>query len=196
MFTGIIEATATVLNTSSTGLTIERPALFDDIKIGSSISVSGVCLSVVELRSSSMRFDVVEETWKKTKLAELKKGDRVNLERSMKASDRIEGHIVQGHVEGVGTVNSVKRKEKSTEIIFHFSLLSFHSIVPKGSIAIDGVSLTVADVHDQSVTIALIPHTVENTTLGSLKKGDHVNIETDVMVRAARSGYSDSSHAH
>ncbi len=197
MFTGIIEATAKVLERGSStrgsplGLTIERPKSFTDLKIGSSICVSGVCLSVVKLTKASMQFDVVPETLKKSRLGKLKKGERVNLERAMKAGERLDGHVVQGHVEGTGRVKSVKRKEKSAEIIIHFprptaagrALFTFHSIVPKGSIAIDGVSLTIAKVNSKEVTIALIPHTMKNTTLGSLKKGDRVNVETDMLGR-------------
>src|SRR3989344_3446617 len=105
MFTGLIEATAKVLECSEQGIVIKRPSSFDDIRIGSSIAVSGACLTVAELTSASMRFDVHEETWKRTKLGELKKGDHVNLERAMKISDRLEGHIVQGHVDGVARVS-------------------------------------------------------------------------------------------
>lgn len=184
MFTGIIETTAKVLSKASGGLTIERPASFDDVKIGSSICVAGACLSIVELTPSSMRFDVVDETWAKTRLGELKKGERVNLERAMKASDRLDGHVVQGHVEGVGTVTSYELRVSRMTISIPNEFKKF--VVLKGSFAIDGVSLTVADVHDDEVTIALIPHTLANTTLGALKKGDLVNVETDVLLKAAR----------
>lgn len=181
MFTGIIEATAPILDQRQSGLTIEHPGIFDDVKIGSSISVSGVCLSIVKLTGDSMEFDFVPETLAKTKIGSLKKGDRVNLERAMKAGDRLDGHVVQGHVEGVG----IMENDGGILVVqLPKDLLQF--VVQKGSIAIDGVSLTVADVKGDEVTIALIPHTLKNTTLGSLKKGDRVNIETDMMVRAAR----------
>ena len=185
MFTGIVETTATILEKTSSGFTIERPLSFDDVQICSSICVSGVCLSIVELTPSSMRFDVVPETWAKTTLEERTKGDRVNLERAMKVGDRLDGHVVQGHVEGVGIVKSVKRKEKSLLITFHFPLFTLPFIVPKGSVTIDGVSLTIMEIDGNRVTIVLIPHTLKHTTLGVLTTGDQVNIETDVTVRTA-----------
>lgn len=184
MFTGIIESTAAILQKSDTGLTLERPAIFDDVKIGSSINISGVCLSIVELTPSSMRFDVVPETLAKTTINNWEKGDRVNLERAMKASDRLDGHVVQGHVEGVGEVmrsGSDSGTGSMLQILVSDQRVPF--IVKKGSIAIDGVSLTIADIDGDMVTVALIPHTLENTTLGSLKEGDCVNIETDVLLR-------------
>lgn len=184
MFTGIIEATAYVLQNSPQSIVLDRPALFTDIKTGSSISVSGVCLTVVAFDDASMTFNVVEETLKKSKLGSLKKGDRVNLERAMKADARLDGHVVQGHVEGVGEVESVTLKEESAMMTFHFPLSTIRSVILKGSVAIDGVSLTIAHVEDSHVTVALIPHTLENTTLGSLKEGDKVNIETDVLLRS------------
>ena len=186
MFTGIIEAMAKVIEKNPQGLVIERPVSFDDLKIGSSVCVSGVCLSVVELSPSSMRFDVVEETWKKTKLGDLKEGDRVNLERSMKAGDRVDGHLVQGHIEGVGLVTS--RQNSTMAVRIPVSLIS--SVSPKGSIAIDGVSLTVAEIDGGHLTIALIPLTLEQTTLGSLQAGDDVNIETDVIMRGRLAAFT------
>ena len=360
MFTGIIEAQAEISKIADNGIFVELPKNFDDIKIGSSISVSGACLSVVSFDENTMEFDVIPETWNKTKLGSLRVGDKVNLERAMKASDRFEGHIVQGHVEGVGEVISLspqcpfssppsplstvsslspqppspegrggliggkdwkefckrkkiakiileraklmRRKPTSSEAILWGALrrkqvgdatfrrqhpvgmfiLDFYChearlgieidggihkkkdqikndrereqvmianrdiriirftndevlndlenvirriekeiknsplpsgegpgereefdklssrlvisvsddllrfIVNKGSITIDGVSLTVASVSGNEITVALIPHTLENTTLGSLNKGDKVNIETDVLVRHAK----------
>jgi riboflavin synthase alpha subunit/very-short-patch-repair endonuclease len=331
MFTGIIESTASVESFDGSRLTVERPKIFDDLKIGSSISVAGVCLTVVKLTKSAMSFDLTEETLAKTRLKELQKDDYVNLERAMKADARLEGHIVQGHVEGVGVVHALssiplplppreegvipwKKKPTRPNILFfaremrkepteaeailweairHDQLgvrfrrqypiggriLDFYcpsnrlgieldggihrtmkaksedafrdeylledhnihvirfpnqkvfkdlnevlsvikekllsapppveegsgveetqgatliiavprnllsTILPKGSIAIDGVSLTVASIQNDAITIALIPHTIKNTTLGSLKEGDHVNVETDVLVRMKR----------
>lgn len=180
MFTGIIEATGTVLQKTADSLTIERPASFDDLKKGCSVAVSGACLTVVAFDKKSMTFNVIPETWKKTKLGSLKKGDQVNLERAMKVGDRFDGHIVQGHIEGVGEVKRVKRKEKSYEITFHASLLDQY-IISKGSITLDGVALTVASIEKNQITVALIPETLQVTTLGSLKKGDQVNIETDIV---------------
>ena len=335
MFTGIIEATARVQESGNGILVIERPKTFDDLRIGSSIAVAGVCLSVVKLNKNCIQFEVVPETLQKTTLGSYKEGDTVNLERAMKVDARLDGHIVQGHVEGVGEVRSVstssprppppsegrellgkqwgasrvlpsntkffaremRREPTAAESLlwdrirrdrlgvrmrrqyvldgqildFYCPALKFaievdggiHSehlqkksdterdrylleehgittirisndrvfgdadvvvkdllayiqnitqqtspssegggvrggglhmsiprnlfpfIVPKGSIALDGVSLTVASIEEDCISVALIPHTLENTTLGRLQKGDRVNIETDVLVRYA-----------
>jgi len=181
MFTGIIESMAEVKSRTKTQLTVERPPFFDDIKVGSSIAVSGVCLSVVNFDQDLMTFDVIPETFKCTKLGSLKVGDKVNLERAMKASDRFEGHVVQGHIESRGVV-----KCRSGEVVVEVPVELLKFITHKGSISLDGVSLTVTSVEGNRVTVALIPHTLENTTLGLLKDGDMVNIETDVMVRSLK----------
>ncbi len=183
MFTGIVETTAKILNISPTGLTVERPAIFDDIRIGTSICVSGVCLSVVAFDTTSMSFDVVKETWNKTNFNALMRGDYVNLERSLKANGRFEGHVVQGHVEGTATIASVENDGQGTTLTLALpeDLATF--VVPKGSICIDGVSLTIATAQGDSCMIALIPHTREHTTLGDLQVGDSVNIETDILGR-------------
>jgi riboflavin synthase len=179
MFTGIVEATANVLQNTGHTLTIERPAAFDDLNIGSSICVAGVCLSIVATDEQSMRFDVVEETLARSNLGSKKAGDTVNLERAMKANARLDGHVVQGHVEGTGIVRSAEMR-----LCIEIPPSLSKNVHPKGSIAIDGVSLTVASIEQNLCTIALIPHTLERTTLGSLRFGDIVNIETDVMTRA------------
>lgn len=179
MFTGIIEATAAVLERSPAGLIVERPPMFDDLSVGSSIAVSGVCLSIVRLTEDRMEFDVVPETWSRTNLADLYIGDRVNLERAMKMGSRFDGHVVQGHVEGTATVVL----QKHGQLIVELPADLLPSIVPKGSIALDGVSLTVASLEKNRVTVALIPHTLEHTMLGSLQKGERVNTETDVLLR-------------
>jgi len=181
MFTGIIEATAEVLESGNGRLTLARPAMFDDIRIGSSISVSGVCLSIVEFDDQSMRFDVIEETMRKTKFGDLKNDDVVNVERALKVGDRFEGHVVQGHVEGTADIGHWTLDIGVLEIVLPDALVPF--VIEKGSIAIDGVSLTVASMVDVVCTVALIPHTLSNTTLGSLKTGDRVNIETDILGR-------------
>lgn len=183
MFTGIIETTGKILEKTETGFTIERPEMFDDIKLGGSISVSGVCLSVVQFDNNSMSFNVVDETWRKTKLGDLIKGDYVNLERSVRADSRLEGHVVQGHVEAVAEVAAMKKQATGAEMILTLPEEIAAYVVPKGSICVDGVSLTVAKLEGNGCTIALIPHTMEITTLGDLDAGDHVNIETDVLGR-------------
>lgn len=177
MFTGIIEVTAKVLKLDANSLTLERPAIFDDIKIGSSIAVSGVCLSVIAFDDSSMSFDVVETTLRKTKLGSLKSGDSVNLERAMRADARFEGHIVTGHCESVGKILEIKNNVLVFQIVKN--LIKF--IVQHGSIALDGVALTVAEISGDNVSVALIPHTLAHTTLGTSKAGDSLNIETDIL---------------
>lgn len=192
MFTGIIEATAKILDKTSHGLAIERPKSFTDLKIGSSVSVAGVCLSVVKLTKSAMVFDVIPETLKKSRLEIVKKSDKVNLERAMMAGSRLDGHIVQGHVEGMGIVADLTPPPLSTLrgngslLVLRIPRALQKFIVPQDSIAIDGVSLTVAEVQGDKIMIALIPHTLRNTTLGSLKKRDRVNVETDVILRHLR----------
>lgn len=180
MFTGIVESTAKVLEKHSAGLSVERPALFSDIKLGSSISVAGVCLTVSRLRDNSIAFDVIPETWSKTNLSTLKAGDDVNLERAMPSGGRLDGHIVQGHIEGTGKVVL----QKHGQLIVELPSELITNVVSKGSIAIDGVSLTVASVEKNRVTVALIPHTLAMTTLGRLRNDDRVNIETDILHRA------------
>lgn len=183
MFTGIVETTTPILEKTDEGLVLARPDTFSDLKMGSSICVSGACLSVVGMDEQMMAFDVVPETWKKTKLGSLSEKDHVNLERSMRGDDRFEGHIVQGHVEGVGEV--IANGEMGGEWLLHIQVPKelLPMVIPKGSIAIDGVSLTVADIEGGICTIALIPHTLSVTTLGSLKQGHLVNLETDMFLR-------------
>ncbi len=203
MFTGIIEATGTILERNDASLAVERPSSFDDVQRGSSICVSGVCLTVVDLDERTMRFDVIPETEERTTLGSLQAGDRVNLERALPAAGRIEGHIVQGHVEATGTVANSKCSSSPSlgaegqmpnsngnvlTIAIPATLLP--CVIPKGSIAVDGVSLTVASVAGDRVSLAIIPHTLKVTTLGLLREGDRVNIETDLLVRCARSSPS------
>ncbi len=186
MFTGIIESTAKVLNITNSSLYVERPIFFDDIRIGSSICVNGVCLSVIKFDDESMSFYVLKETMNKSSLGLLKQGSKVNLERALKADGRFEGHVVQGHTEGVGEVTQIPDGESEVLMIQMPKELSKYC-VQKGSIALDGVSLTIASLDQDSVSVALIPHTLENTTLGSKKIGDKVNVETDVLGRYVRS---------
>ncbi|MFA7682149.1 MAG: riboflavin synthase [Candidatus Peribacteraceae bacterium] len=187
MFTGIVETTAPVLRRTESSLILGCPQNFTDIVIGSSICVSGVCLSVTECDRGQLIFAVVPETWKCTKLGSLSAGDTVNLERALKADGRFDGHIVQGHVETVGEVGSLIRSDDGSGMLtVHIppELLPF--IVAKGSIAFDGVSLTVALLKEDAVVVALIPHTLTGTTLGNLHAGDSVNIETDILARYAK----------
>ena len=190
MFTGIIEAKAKILEITDSTISVEKPGDFDDLKIGSSVCVSGCCLSVIEMNDDFLKFDVMKETWDKTKLKSLSEGNEVNLERALKANGRFEGHIVQGHADCTAKVVDVmlsksaeadasKREDKVLTIKTPNDLKNL--IVSKGSIAIDGVSLTVSDISDSTFSVALIPHTLEQTTLGNLKVGDTVNLEADIL---------------
>jgi riboflavin synthase len=149
------------------------------VKIGSSICVSGVCLSITALTDATMRFDVTEETLRCTTIGDWKMGDAVNLERAMKVADRLEGHIVQGHVDGVGEILKVSEDSEFLKVRYPPSFRVL--IVEKGSIAVDGVSLTITHIDGTTFSAALIPQTLKETTLGQLKEGDSVNLETDVI---------------
>ncbi len=184
MFTGLIEATAEVLENEGSMLRIARPKMFDDITIGSSIAISGVCLTITMFDEESMTFDLADVTKNRTTLGALSVGEKVNMERAMKMSERLEGHLVQGHVEGVGIVEVLAGQSLSVKL--PEELHTF--VVPRGSIALDGVSLTVAEFKNGTVTVALIPHTLSLTTLGTRMKGDKINIETDIVGRYVKAG--------
>ncbi len=192
MFTGIVEATAGIVAQEQGKLILQRPPVFDDIHLGMSIAVAGVCLTVVRFDANTLICDVVPETLQKTSLGNKQSGDRVNLERSLRANGRFEGHIVQGHVEGTATVERLERLPDSA--ILHVQLLPALTafVVAKGSIALDGVSLTVAVLEGTHCSIALIPHTLEQTTLGTLQPGDLLNMETDILGRYVRTPLSSS----
>jgi riboflavin synthase len=152
------------------------------LKKGDSVCINGACLTVTKLQKGEAQFEMVAETMRRTSLGSLKPGDRVNIERSMKVGDRLEGHFVLGHVDGTATI--VEKAEKLAETTMWFQLddarLS-RALVPKGSVAIDGISLTVVDVEENKFSVSLIPHTLAITSLGLKKKGDRANIETDVL---------------
>jgi len=154
------------------------------IKIGDSVSLNGVCLTVSKINDSKATFQVIDETINRTNFIDLKIGDRVNVERSLSVGDRLEGHFVLGHIDGIGIIKKLVRGHLGSRIkieILNKDLLPL--IAQKGSIAIDGISLTVVNVRDSIVEIALIPHTLENTTLGIKKVGNIVNIEVDILSR-------------
>lgn len=176
MFTGIVERTGRVA-APGRRLTVETG--WHDLKPGESVAVSGVCLTVARLDGDRAGFDVVPETVSRTTLGRLRRGDRVNLERALRAGDRLSGHIVQGHVDGTGRVARTGGTPR-----IETPLAS--QLVPKGSVAVDGVSLTVVEALPGSFTVALIPVTRRITTLGRLRKGQPVNIEVDVMMKRER----------
>jgi riboflavin synthase len=173
MFTGIVERTGRVV---APGRRMVIDTGWTDLALGESVAVAGVCLTVARITPAGTRFDLVTETLKKTNLGDLRRGDRVNLERALRHGDRISGHLVQGHVEGTGRVT------RSGTTLRIETALADH-MIPKGSITVDGVSLTIVDVDDGSFSIALIPTTRRITTLGKIKKGARVNLELDLMTK-------------
>ncbi len=187
MFTGIVEQVGTVVSVSptDTGLRVvfDAPGI-DDVDLGASISVNGVCLTAVAIEESSLSVDVVPETLARTSLDGIEPGSRVNLERAMSASGRFDGHVVQGHVDGTGTVLQIS-EDASGGVVMRISVPATLSrfIVEKGSITVDGVSLTVAALSDEWLEVALIPHTLAVTTLGLRTAGDRVNLEVDVLAK-------------
>jgi len=187
MFTGIVEHLATVygVDTGDAGrdLTLTAPPFAGEVKVGDSIAVNGVCLTAVACDAGLLRFQIGPETLKRTNLEELVPGDFVNLERAVRLSDRLGGHLVQGHVDGVGRVADRQRQGDWETVWFSCTAELTRHMVPKGSIAIDGVSLTLVDVTADSFSVALIPHTLEKTTLGFKPVGAAVNLETDVLAK-------------
>jgi riboflavin synthase len=187
VFTGIVEELGTVEAVEQQGdairLSIRATTVLEDAGLGDSIAVNGCCLTVVEHDGSVWTADVMQETLDKTSLAGVRPGDRVNLERAVTADKRLGGHIVQGHVDGVGTIRGRERSEhwEVVEIALPEGLGKY--LVDKGSITVDGVSLTVVEARDDSFTVSLIPETLARTTLGARKPGDRVNLEADVLAK-------------
>jgi riboflavin synthase len=197
MFTGIIEGLGEVKSISSLNKESGRSAdmrlklkipvkLLKGLKLGDSMNLNGTCLTVIKKRNQMVEFELVRETTKSSQLGQLKNGDTVNIERSLRLRDRLGGHIVLGHTDGMGIIDIVKRKNSETKMWITCKDRSLmHYIAPKGSIAIDGISLTLNEVDGKSnrFSVSLIPFTLENTTLGLKRPGDLVNIEIDVLSR-------------
>ena len=189
MFTGLVEDVGRIAKIATTGgtrrLIIEAERAPRELKKGDSVSVSGVCLTAVETTPNSFRADLAEETWRLTSFSRIQEGALVNLELPMKADGRMGGHIVQGHVDGTGNFLGLERIPGADDFWLHVEIPAEleRYVVYKGSIAIEGISLTVAKVEGTKVTIAIIPHTAEATNLCSLKAGDPVNIETDIVAK-------------
>ncbi len=185
MFTGIVEELGVVkaLRREAQGarLTISASLVLDGTSVGDSICVNGVCLTVVERERSGFSADVAAETLRVTNLGALKAGARVNLERALRLSARIGGHLVSGHVDAVGRIREKREEGNGWRIFFNAPESVLRQVIKKGSIAIDGISLTVADVDKQGFEVAIIPHTAKMTTLGFKTTDDSVNLETDII---------------
>lgn len=185
MFTGLIEELGTVkgIRSQSGGmrLSIAGKTVFDGIKTGESIAVNGACLTVVEMSHSLFGADVSKETLTKTTLGRLRVGDRVNLERAMRPTDRLGGHLVAGHVDAVGVIRTIERSGDASLFTFEAPPEVLRYLIYKGSIAVDGISLTVNEVQGERFSVTIIPHTARQTTLGLKKAGDPVNLEADMI---------------
>lgn len=192
MFTGLIEAVCDVKSVSPGSgagggvLVVDLGDLARDCRLGDSIAVSGVCLTVTRLQGAVATFGLSPETLEKSSLATLRPGAKVNIERAMKATDRFGGHIVQGHVDGVGTIRAVKTLGEFADLEFVVERELLDQMVLKGSVAIDGVSLTIAAMGPGSFHVAAIPETLNRTTLGNAYTGGRVNIEVDILVKIVR----------
>ena len=185
MFTGIIEGLGTITKIRSSGqgkrLTIEADYPLDHAKIGDSIAVSGACLTAVMIEGKSFEVDMSPETLSKTTFGKAKIGDRVNLERALCLSDRIDGHLVSGHIDGIGSVKNIKTLGNAIIITFEVPESLSRYMIRKGSVAVDGISLTINNCDHGSFEVSIIPHTAKLTSMGFKKIGHHVNIETDMI---------------
>jgi len=185
MFTGLVEELGIIRSVrkgaNSALLVIEAEKVLDDLKTGDSVAVNGVCLTVTTLEGKSFTADVMAETLVKSNLGELKPGDRVNLERALRLGDRLGGHLVSGHIDGVGTITNKERFDIATLVTISAPEEVMRYIIKKGSVAIDGTSLTVVDFAGEKFTVSLIPHTAHATTLGHKNAGQTVNLEADII---------------
>ncbi len=187
MFTGLVESLAEVIGTSpeppGMRLTIREPQIASAAKIGDSIALNGCCLTVIGIEADELAFQAGKETLSRTNLGDLALGSMVNLERSLRAGDPLGGHYVTGHIDAVGTVAQRNDNAEWCTMWFHAPLPQLRQMASKGSIAVDGISLTLVDVTEDRFSVALIPHTLTVTTLGRRKIGDLVNLETDVLAK-------------
>lgn len=196
MFTGIVQHVGRVVRAdpasraggagSTHGLTIDVGPLAGHLPLGASVAVNGACLTVASLDRSVARFDVVPETWRRTALGDLRPGDGVNLERSLRVGDALDGHFVQGHVDAIGQIDRVDRTGGEWTLWVRCGAEPLRDMVPKGSIAIDGVSLTLVEVREDRFSVALVPTTLARTVLGRRRPGQRVNLETDILARIVR----------
>jgi riboflavin synthase len=190
MFTGLVEELGTVAAAEKKGrktptltLTVRAPLVAKDAKIGDSIAINGCCLTVIKKAKSLLSFEAGEETLSRTNLGRLASGSRVNLERSLAVGDRLGGHLVAGHVDAQGTLLKRRDERDGSSMVFRVPQRLTRQMASKGSVAVDGVSLTLVIVESDHFSVALIPHTLQHTTLGNLAIGDAVNIETDLLAK-------------
>jgi riboflavin synthase len=185
MFTGIIEDKGKVLRVEYRGqekrLTIELPLHLTEVQLGDSIIINGVCLTIVQKQGKTIQLDLSQETLQKTVLGELKEGNQVNLERALKLTDRLGGHIVTGHIDGIGVIVGKRKERDFVQLEIRIPESVSRYVVQKGSIAIDGISLTVNEFLGDEIRMTLIPYTIEKTTLLDKKVGDRVNVEADIL---------------
>lgn len=191
MFTGLIEAICVVKsarpNAGGVSLTVDLGNLAEQCKIGDSIAINGACLTIAELTGSLATFELSTETLARSTLGKLKPSSKVNVEQAMKPTDRFGGHFVQGHVDGTATIKTIKKLGEFADIEFAAPPELLSQMVVKGSVAVDGISLTIAGLNRSSFSVALIPQTLKRTTVGTAKAGDAVNIETDIIVKTVKS---------
>jgi riboflavin synthase len=190
LFTGIVECVAEVVaiepRAAGVRLVLLAPEIADEARLGDSIALNGACLTVTDCSEGRIAFDAVRETLERSALGSLRPGARVNLERSLRADGRLDGHIVQGHVDETGVVRELRREASDTRLFIAARRSFTEWLVEKGSVAIDGVALTVVGLSDTGFDVALIPHTLDVTTLGNLAPGAVVNLEADVLGKYVR----------
>jgi riboflavin synthase len=185
LFTGIIEDVGTIKaikkGTKSAVLTIEAAKIFSDLKLGDSVAVNGVCLTAVSINGNCFTADVMNVTLSNSSLGSLKVGSRINLERAMPLNGRFGGHIVSGHIDGLGTITKIKKDDNAVWYTIKTTPQIMHYIIEKGSIAIDGISLTIAEIHRDSFSVSIVPHTARETILSKKTLGSIVNLENDII---------------
>lgn len=188
MFTGIIEGLGNIVsfdkktnNRSAAKMKINIGKIAKGLKIGDSVAINGVCLTAVSISKGITEFEMVGETIKKTNLGSLERGDKVNIERSLKIGERLEGHFVLGHVDGIGIISKIEKQSNQIQIWMKLPKELSKHVIKKGSITVDGISLTVVDVLKDKFSVSIIPHTMQITNLSYKKVGDKVNIETDIL---------------
>lgn len=190
MFTGLIEKICTVKSARRSAdsmlLAIDLGELADDSRIGDSIAINGACLTIAGLEGGLASFDLSAETLSKSALGELKPSSQVNVERAIKATDRFGGHFVLGHIDGTATIKAMERRGEFADITFAAKAELLEAMIVKGSVAVDGISLTIASMDQAGFTVSVIPETIKRTTLGKAKPGDCVNIETDMIVKTIK----------